>query len=97
MNRSEQKSLMQYTTIVIIVICFIVAFIYQNIEYMRLKMHYNSILTQYHEIIEEYDRYAYELYRVLSMENLEAFAKDNGIVPLTRENLIIIENRKAAR
>ena len=97
MNRSEQKSLLQYTTIVIIVICFIVAFIYQNIEYMRLKMQYNGILTQYHEIIEEHDRYAYQLYRALSMENLEAFAKDNGMMPLTRENLIVIENRKAGR
>lgn len=94
MNTSEQKSILQYSTIVIIVICFIIAFIYQNIEYMQLKMHYHAMKNEYHAIIEEYEREKYQLSKALSMEQIEAFAKYHGMVPMTKESLVIIKGKK---
>lgn len=94
MNTSEQKNIIQYSTIVIIVICFIIAFIYQNIEYMQLKMHYNAMIKDYHDIIEEYECEQYKLNKALSMEQIEAFAKDHGMVPMTKESLVIIKGKK---
>ncbi|MCX8123119.1 MAG: hypothetical protein N3F66_03025 [Spirochaetes bacterium] len=97
MNTSEQKSIVQYSTIVIIVIVFIIAFIYQNIEYMQLKMHYNAMIKEYQEVIEEYDREKYQLHTALSMDKLEQFAKERGLVPMTKESLIIIEGAKTGK
>lgn len=91
MNTSEQKSIVQYSTIVIIVICFIIAFIYQNIEYMQLKMHYNAMINEYHEIFEEYEREKYRLHKALSMAQIELFAQERGLVPITKESLVIIK------
>lgn len=96
MNTTEQKSIVQYSTIVIIVICFIIAFIYQNIEYMQLKMHYNGMIKDYHTVIEEYEREKYTLHKALSMEQIDRFAQERGLVPMTKENLIIIEGLKKA-
>lgn len=94
MNSSEQKSIVQYSTIVIIVICFIIAFIYQNIEYMQLKMHYNAMIKEYHAVIEEYGLERYRINKALSMEQIESFAKGHGMVPMTKESLVIIKGRK---
>jgi len=96
MNTSEQKSIVQYTTIVIIFICFIIAFIYQNIEYMQLKMQYNAMIKGYQTILEEYEREKYQLNKALSMEQIEIFAKNNGLVPMTKESLIILKGKKGA-
>ncbi|MEJ5363013.1 MAG: hypothetical protein WBK20_06865 [Spirochaetota bacterium] len=94
MNTSEQKSILQYSTIVIIFICFIIAFIYQNIEYMQLKMHYNAMIKEYHTVIEEYEREKYQLNKALSMEQIEIFAKRYGLVPMTKESLVILKGKK---
>ena len=92
MNPSEQKSILQYSTIVIGVICFIVAFIYQNIEYMRLKMQYDAMVNEYKTVVEEYDRQKYILQKAVSMKNLDAFARLHGLVPVSKENVVIVES-----
>jgi len=92
MNTSEQKSILQYSTIVIGVICFIVAFIYQNIEYMRLKMQYDAMANEYKTVVEEYDRQKYILQKAVSMKNLDAFAQLHGLVPVSKESVVIVES-----
>lgn len=94
MNTSEQKSIVQYSTIVVILICFIIAFIYQNIEYMQLKMHYNAMIKAYHTILEEYEREKYQLNKALSMEQIEIFAKAHGLEPMTKESLVILKSKQ---
>ncbi len=94
MNTSEQKSIVQYSIIVIIFICFIIAFIYQNIEYMQRKMHYDAMVKKYHTIIEEYERAKYQLNKALSMEQIEIFAKAHDLVPMAKESLIILKDKK---
>lgn len=94
MNSSEQKSIIQYSIIVIIVICFIIALIYQNIRYMQLKMHYNAKIKDYHNIIEEYEHEQFKLNQAMSMEQIEAFVKDHGMVPMTKESLVIVKGKK---
>jgi|GEM_PF-926193 hypothetical protein len=92
MNTSEQKSIVQYSTIVICVICFIVAFIYQNIEYMQLKMQYDAMVNEYKTVVEEYDRQKYILQKAVSMKNLDAFAQLHGLVPMSKDSVVIVEN-----
>jgi len=92
MNTSEQKSILQYSTIVIGVICFIVTFIFQNIEYMRLKMQYDATVNEYKTVAEEYDRQKYILQKAVSMKNLDAFAQLHGLVPVSKESVVIVES-----
>lgn len=61
---------------------------------MQLKMHYNAMIKDYYDIIEEYEHEQFKLNKALSMEQIEAFAKDHGMVPMTKESLVIIKGKK---
>lgn len=91
---SEQKSLVHFSAIVAVVICFIIALIYQNIEYMRIKMLHVATLNEYRSVMEEYDREKYYVQRAVAMEKIDAFANANGLVRVSQDSLIIIDNSK---
>ncbi len=50
------------------------------------------MVNEYKTVVEEYDRQKYILQKAVSMKNLDAFAQLHGLVPMSKDSVVIVEN-----
>ena len=55
-------------------------------------MQYDATVNEYKTVAEEYDRQKYILQKAVSMKNLDAFAQLHGLVPVSKESVVIVES-----
>ena len=85
---------MKYFFIAGVMIIFVILYVWQNIEVVRMKMEYNTALQREEQLIKINDRLRYEIERYKRMELIDAYAAQSGMRALMPEDIDIIVSRK---
>jgi len=82
---------MKYFSIVFMISIFVVFYVWQNIEMMRMKMDYKKLIKTEKEITVLNDKLKFEYERLRSFRYLEANAEKNNLKPIGPADLIVIK------
>ena len=85
---------MKYFFIAVMMILFVILYVWQNIEVVRMKMEYNTTVQREEELIKINDRLRYEIEQYKRMELIEAYAAQSGMRALMPEDFDIIVTAK---
>ncbi len=81
---------MKYLVIVLSMSLFVIGFVWQNIEVVKLKMEYRRLQTERAEAARENDRLRCEIQELSSLKRLENAALSLGMRPIEPGDVHII-------
>jgi hypothetical protein len=81
---------MKYFLIVIMMSFFIITYVWQNIEIMKMKMEYRKLIDVEMDISEENDRIRFNLESLRSFSNMKSFAEQNRLKQIGPDDVINI-------
>ena len=82
---------MKYFSIALMISIFVVFYVWQNIEMMRMKMDYKKLIRTEKEITDDNDKLKYELERLRTFDHIEANAGKSGLRHISPEDLVVIK------
>lgn len=82
---------MKYFSIALMISIFVVFYVWQNIEMMRMKMDYKKLIRTEKEITEVNDKLKYELERLRNFDYIEANSGKSGLRHISPEDLVVIK------
>jgi uncharacterized membrane protein len=82
---------MKYFSIVVLISLFVVVYVWQNIEMMKIKMDYKRLMKTEKEVIQVNDRLRFECGKLKSFRFIEADAAKNNLRHITPADLITIK------
>ena len=81
---------MKYFLIVIMMSVFIITYVWQNIEIMKMKMEYRKFIRTERELSEENDRIRYNLESLRNFRHMKSFAEKNGLKQIGPDDVVTI-------
>jgi hypothetical protein len=69
---------------------FIITYVWQNIEIMKMKMEYRKFISAEREISERNDRIRYNLEGLRNFSQMKNFAEKNGLRQIGPDDVVII-------
>jgi hypothetical protein len=69
---------------------FIITYVWQNIEIMKMKMEYRKFISAEREISERNDRIRYNLEGLRNFSQMKNFAEKNGLKQIAPDDVVII-------
>jgi hypothetical protein len=91
-------SYVRYMLIVAGMVFFVVLYVWQNIEVMKIKMDYRAAIERQRVLIAEHDRLIGLIEDARRMEHIDAYAAREGLRPARpSECLVIVEKADAAK
>jgi hypothetical protein len=85
---------MRYFLIAFVMIIFVILYVWQNIEVMKIKLEYSEALDKEKELIKRNDRLRFEIEKYKTMDLIEAYAERQGMRKITPRDFEIIVVRK---
>jgi hypothetical protein len=85
---------MKYFLIAFVMVIFVILYVWQNIEVMKIKMEYSQSLEVEKEFIKRNDRLRYEIEKYKRMDLIEANAGRYGMRMITPRDFEIIVVQK---
>ena len=82
---------MKYFSIVFMISLFVVFYVWQNIEMMKMKMDYKKLIKTEKEITVVNDKLKYDFERLRSFYYLEANAEKNNLKHISPADLVVIK------
>jgi len=82
---------MKYFSIALMISIFVVFYVWQNIEMMRMKMDYKKLIRAEKEITEVNDKLKYEFEKLRSFYHIEANAERNNLKYISPNDLVVIK------
>lgn len=82
---------MKYFSIVLLISIFVVFYVWQNIEMMKMKMDYKKLIRTEKEITVVNDKLKYEYERLRSFRYIEANADTNNLKYISPADLVVIK------
>ena len=82
---------MKYFLIVVMMSLFIITYVWQNIEIMKMKMEYRKFIRAEREISEMNDRIRYNLESLRNFSHMKSFAEKNGLKQIGPDDVVIID------
>lgn len=82
---------MKYFSIVFMISIFVVFYVWQNIEMMKMKMDYKKLIRTEKEITVINDKLKFEFERLRSFRSIEAGAEKNGLRTITPADLVVLK------
>jgi hypothetical protein len=76
-------------------IFFVILYVWQNIEVMQLKMHYEKSVTYKKELIKRRDRLLYDIERYKRLGLIEEFAEQKGLRKIKPNDAVILTTPEA--
>ncbi len=76
---------------------FVVVYVWQNIEMMKLKMDYRRLVNSAKEAAESNDKLKYEFERLRNFTRIESNADKNGVREIGPADLVVIKIDEAPR
>ncbi len=81
---------MKYFFIVIMMSVFIITYVWQNIEIMKMKMEYRKLTGVERELAERNDRVRYNLESLRSFRYMNSFAEKNRLKHISPEDIVTV-------
>lgn len=85
---------MRYFLIALAMIIFVILYVWQNIEVMKIKLEYSEALEKERDLIKMNDRLRFEIEKYKTMDLIEAYAERYGLRKITPRDFEIIVVRK---
>jgi hypothetical protein len=82
---------MKYFSIVFMISLFVVFYVWQNIEMMKMKMDYKKLIRTEQEITVINDKLKFEFERLRSFRYIEANMEKNNLKQLSPADLVVIK------
>ena len=82
---------MKYFSIVLMISIFVVFYVWQNIEMMKMKMDYKKLIRTEKEITVVNDKLKFEYERLRSFRYIEASADKNNLKYISPADLVVIK------
>lgn len=82
---------MKYFSIVLMISIFVVFYVWQNIEMMKIKMDYKKLIRTEKEITVVNDKLKFEYERLRSFRYIEANADRNNLKYISPADLVVIK------
>ncbi len=92
--RKDREGVIKYIGIVTGVILFVLLYVWQNIEVMKMKMTYRENMAVEKHLIKENDRLRAEIERYRRVDVAERYARSRGMHELTPADIIVLRNGK---
>ena len=71
-------------------IIFIIFYVWQNVEVVKIKIDYRKALSEERKLINRNDKLRYEIERYRRMDLVEKYAAENGMRELTPNDFVTI-------
>lgn len=75
-------------------IFLVILYVWQNIEVMQMKMHYEKSIEYKKELIKKRDRLLYDIERYKRLSLVEAYAEQNGLRRMAPGDAVMIEKKE---
>jgi len=85
---------MKYFMIVFMMSIFVLLYVWQNIEVMRMKMDYRKLTRVEHELKEENKRLIYGLERLRDFRTVEAVMSGKGVRRMEPDDMLLLKNEE---
>jgi len=85
----------KYSLVAFCMICFVVLYVWQNIEVMKLKLSMQRSLSYKEELLKEQSRLRYEIERKRRYEDIEVWAVSHGMSWMRSGDFIVLETKDA--
>ena len=82
---------MKYFSIVLMISIFIISYVWQNVEMMKMRTDYKRLIKAEKELNTVNDKLKFELEKLRNFHNIEAYADRNNLKRLGPEDLIVIK------
>jgi len=82
---------MKYFSIVLIICIFVILYVWQNIEMMKMRSDYKKLIRTEKELYTVNDKLKLELERLKNFNRVEAFADRNNLKRIGSEDIIAIK------
>ena len=82
---------MKYFSIVLMVSIFVISYVWQNVEMMKMKSDYKKLIKTEKELSAVNDKLKFELERLRNFNRIEAYAERNNLKKLGPEDIILIK------
>ncbi len=83
---------MKYFMVVLMMSVFVLLYVWQNIEVMRMKMDYRKLIRVEHDLTEENKRYTAELERLRNFRTVENAAAGKGVRRMEPQDMLVLKN-----
>ncbi|TAL35713.1 MAG: hypothetical protein EPN93_09660 [Spirochaetes bacterium] len=84
------EAVTRYIGIVVTIIVFVVLYVWQNIEVMKMKMEYRRGVRIEKQLVKENDRLHYEIERMRRLDRIEKYAQGAGLRYLGPQDFDVI-------
>ena len=82
---------MKYFSIVLMISVFVISYVWQNIEMMKMKLDYKKLIQTEKELSIINDKLKFELEKLKNFQRIEAYADKNSLKKLGPEDIIVIK------
>ena len=82
---------MKYFSIVLMISIFIISYVWQNVEMMKMKLDYKKLIQTEKELTIINDKLKFELERFKNFQRIGAYADKNNLKRLGPEDIILIK------
>jgi cell division protein FtsL len=82
---------MKYFSIVLMISIFIISYVWQNVEMMKMRTDYKRLIKTEKELSAINDKLKFELEKLRNFQNIETYADRNNLKRLGPEDLIVIK------
>ena len=87
----NEKSNMTYFVVVMGMLVFVMLYIWQSTEVMKIKFDYKKLLRSQESLVKVNDRYLYGIERFRNMNLLTKEAQSRGMTPITPNDFEDVE------
>ena len=81
---------MKYFSIVVIMGIFVLLYVWQNVEMMKMRSDYKRLIRTEKELSAVNDKLKFELEKLRNFNNIETYANKNNLKRLGAEDFIVI-------
>lgn len=85
---------MKYFTIVVMMSAFVLLYVWQNIEVMRMKMDYRKLVRVEHELKEENNRLLADFERLRNFRTVESAVAGRGVRRMEPQDMLFLKSEE---
>lgn len=91
MQESVRRFVIKYFFTAFLIIVFVIFYVWQNVEVMKIKIDYRKALKEERQLINLNDRLKYEIERYKRTALVEKYAAESGMRELTPYDFVTIK------
>ena len=87
---------MKYFSIVLMISIFIISYVWQNVEMMKMRTDYKRLIKTEKELNAVNDKLKFELEKLRNFHRIESYADKNNLKRLGAEDIVVIKPDKSS-